>query len=89
MSETLGDLIDKLSIANLKIWHLQEKVYRFSGMTSEEYAAVPSDEAHAVWKKLAKTNLVRTDLISQIDGVFAEALRTGEAPQDAKVKITD
>lgn len=89
MAETIGDLIDKLSIVNNKLWHVQEKVYGFSRMTEAEYSALPPQQSHEAWKKIAGLNLARTALIVQIDTELGKAIRTGKAPEDAKVKITD
>ena len=35
MSETLGSLIDKLTIANLRLWHLEEVKYNDEASDSE------------------------------------------------------
>jgi len=88
VSETVGDLIDKLTIANIKIWHAQEQVYEYERMTAEEYAQVPAAVAHKAWKRIASLNLTRTELIGEIDSKLGEAIRNGKAPETPRVKIT-
>ncbi|NJO93456.1 MAG: DUF4254 domain-containing protein [Hydrococcus sp. RM1_1_31] len=37
MAETLGSLVDKLAIVNLKLWHCQEKLFNLaSNLTASE-----------------------------------------------------
>jgi hypothetical protein len=88
VAETLGGLVDQLSIVNIKLFMVQEKVYRFQKMGREEYAEVPPDEAKEVWDRLAQLNLDRNRLMREIDLCFAEGVRTGQPRVDARVKLT-
>lgn len=88
MAETLGSLVDKLCVTNLKLWHVQEDVYRYQKMSREEYEQVPAAESKQAWDRLAQLNLDRNALMTEIDECFAEAVRTGKARVDARVKIT-
>ncbi len=88
MSETLGSLVDKLIIDNLKLWHAQEDVYRYQRMTLEEYEQVPAAETHKAWQRLAALNLSRNGHMVELDELLAEAVHTGTARVDARVKIT-
>ena len=84
---TLGSLVDKLAIVNIKLWHVQEDVYRYSKMSSAEYEGLASDESHTTWQKLAQLNLERSGLIRELDEAFAGAITSGVVPIDARVKI--
>lgn len=88
MSETLGSLVDKLTVANLKLWHVQEDVYRYQKMSLEDYAKVPPEETKRAWDRLAQLNLDRNSLMSEIDQCFAEGIRTGKPRVDQRVKLT-
>ena len=78
MAETLGSLIDKLSIKNLRYWHLDEEVQ----------AKDASD--HQKEELTAKMKLVdrqRKELLEEIDG-FLEAAFAGKVRiRDEKVKL--
>lgn len=65
MAETLGSLVDKLSIANIRIWHLEER-RRDKSLTGEERLAA-ADAA-------ARVNAQRARLVDEIDELFAAAV---------------
>ncbi|MCX7930015.1 MAG: DUF4254 domain-containing protein [Chlorobi bacterium] len=44
-TETLGALIDKLSIVNLKLWHCQELLYGSSEHSPDEHARLEEKNA--------------------------------------------
>ena len=78
MAETLGSLIDKLSIKNLRYWHLDEVVQAkdASGSQIEELKA-----------KMDLVDRQRKELLGEID-VFLGAALTGEIRiRDEKVKL--
>lgn len=89
MSETIGETIDKLIITELKLYHVQDKVYRFQRMSPDDYAKVPSSESKTVWDQLAQLNLDRNRLIREIDVAVNEAILTGSARVDARIKLTE
>ncbi len=78
MAETLGSLIDKLSIKNLRYWHLDEAV-------KAKFASDPQKK-----ELVAKMELVdrqRKELSEEID-VFLNAALAGEVKiRDEKVKL--
>jgi len=80
MAETLGSLVDKLSIKHLRLWHLEE-------------ALEGSQEGSGEWKALAaKRDLVLRqcqDLREEIDAFFAAALAGEVKIRDEKVKLYD
>lgn len=80
MNRSLGDLIDRLSICNVKLWHLQEKVYeaeaKGSGLDAPTTAA------------LANLNVERSHLMTAIEETVGEAVRKGDLASEVRVKIT-
>ena len=73
MAETLGSLVDKLSIKNLRLWHLDELLEEESG------APEKTNELKAKRELVLKQS---QDLMDEINGFFAAAL-------EGKVKIRD
>lgn len=87
LADTLGSLVDKLSIVNIKVWHCMDWVYESVKMTPEEFAEQGHDEIHGKLKKLAATNLERNRLMTEIDEVFARGVKTGKVDIDARTKL--
>jgi hypothetical protein len=78
--DTLGSLVDKLSITNIKIWFVQDKVYK---------AAKESVDLEAKYvQDLASLNLLRNQLMVEIDKTLANAVCDGVVLMDPRVKIT-
>ncbi len=78
MAETLGSLIDKLSIKNLRYWHLDEEV-------QAKDASDPQKEELTAKMKLVDRQ--RKELLEEIDG-FLEAAFAGKVRiRDEKVKL--
>ena len=75
MSDTLGDLISRLAMTNIELWHEEDK------------ARVPDDlQVAAAKRSVDKLNQKRNDLIERIDeevrGQIAKA--TATRPRGAK-----
>ena len=80
MAETIAGLIDRLTIANLKLWAVQDAVHKAAeGGRGLDPSTV---------KKLASLNLDRNRLMVEIDSKLDQAIRAGEAPLDDRIKIT-
>ena len=78
MAETLGSLIDKLSIKNLRYWHLGEDA-------QDKDASDPQKEELTAKMKLVDRQ--RKELLEEIDG-FLEAAFAGKVRiRDEKVKL--
>ena len=78
MAETLGSLIDKLAIKNLRYWHLNKAIQ------GEDSSNSKNEEAKA------KINLVdrqRKELAEEIDVFLAAALAGQVRIRDEKVKL--
>ena len=71
MAETLGSLVDKLSIKNLRIWHLDE------ALGDEEISASKREELKA------KRDLAD----SQVNGFLGAALKGEVRIRDEKIKM--
>lgn len=88
MSDTLGGLVDKLCIVNMKLWHAQDAVYKYAQENRDAFASRPSDEVQDVLRKVADLNLQRNRLMTEIDRCFAEGLERGHADVDSRPKFT-
>ena len=78
MAETLGSLIDKLSIKNLRHWHLDELIQQ------ENSSDLKTEELKA---KLIIVESQRKDLLNEIDIFLAAALAGEVKVCDEKVKL--
>lgn len=78
MAETLGSLVDKLSIKNLRLWHLKE--------TLEEIG-----DSDSKWEEMmVKREMVlkqSKELMNEINAFFAAALEGKVKIRDEKVKL--
>ena len=74
MAETLGSLVDKLSIKNLRIWHLEEALEKDSG--SEELKA-----------KRDLADKQKQNLVEEINGFLVAALQGEVCIRDEKIKM--
>lgn len=79
--ETLGSLVDKLSIANCRIWALEDRRRDLSLSDAERLEAADA---------VAEINSQRNALIDEIDQLFADAV-SGKIPakklRDPKHKV--
>ena len=78
MAETLGSLVDKLSIKNLRIWHLDE------ALEDEETSVSKLQELQAK-RDLADSQ--RQELVKEIDNFLGAALRGEVRIRDEKIKM--
>ncbi len=78
MAETLGSLVDKLSIKNLRLWHLDELLEEKTGSDAKK------DELQAKRELVLKQS---QDLMNEINGYFAAALEGKVKIRDEKIKM--
>jgi hypothetical protein len=84
MADTLGNLVDKLTTVDLKMWNNQELLYEIRRMNFDEYSKKyfkTEDGAKLLWETLKKAcdlNVQRNQLINEIDEKIIEII-------DAKV----
>ncbi len=78
MAETLGSLVDKLSIKNLRIWHLDEAL---------EDEGTPASKRQELQAKRDLADSQRQELAKEIDGFLGSALRGEVRIRDEKIKM--
>lgn len=79
--DTFGNLVDKLSIVTVRMWHAQDDLYRYRRMTNEEWDEEFKDDSLKVKHTLTRAcdlNLQRNQLMEEIDKLFTEALSMDE-----------
>jgi hypothetical protein len=80
VSETLGSLVDKLSIVNCKLYMVQDVMHQ----AAKEGKGVEADTV----KKVTTLNFQRNQLMFEIDVILNESIRDGRANVDPRIKIT-
>ena len=78
MAETLGSLVDKLTIANIRLWHLED---------ARRDRALPDRDRLAAADKVAVVNQERNNLIDEIDEFLYKAAHGRVRLKAPKVKI--
>jgi hypothetical protein len=76
--ETLGSLVDKLTIANIRLWHLEDDRRDAARSDSERLAAAD---------KVSEVNAQRNALIDEIDVMCNVSLKQKKFPAQPKVKL--
>ena len=75
MSDTLGDLISRLAMTNIELWHEEDK------------ARVPNDlQVAAAKRNVDKLNQKRNDLIERIDEEVRGQIAKETAPRAPSAK---
>lgn len=75
---TIGNTIDKLTIANIRLWHLEDR--RRDHRLSDEERLAAADT-------VAEVNVQRNNLIDEIDRLIDGAIKDGHALRDPKHKL--
>jgi len=83
MADTIGDLIDKLTIANIRLWNLEDarRDYSASEATKSE------SEVKDLLTKISATNKERNSLIDQINASL-QVLLDKAVEKDSSFRIT-
>ncbi|WP_321376965.1 DUF4254 domain-containing protein [Trichococcus shcherbakoviae] len=76
--ETLGSLVDKLTIANIRLWHLEDK---------RRNQSLPDDERLNAADAVSVVNSERNALIDEIDRMANNAVKTNVFPVVPKMKL--
>ena len=85
MAETIGALVDRLSVVNLKMWWKQEGLYAVRKMDfsqfKEKYGTEEGlREIYDIFKDATDLNCQRNDLIDELDRRLDGAIKAGAAP---------
>ena len=83
MADTIGDLIDKLTISNIRLWMLEDQ--RRTYCNSEE--SKPEGELKEFLNKISASNRERNDLIDQVNASL-RVLIDKSADKDSTLEIT-
>ncbi len=78
MAETLGSLIDKLSVANIRLWHLEDRRRDMTLSDSQRLAAADA---------VSVVNKQRNDLMDELDSYLKKALDGGMELCRPKMKL--
>ena len=78
MAETLGSLIDKLSIKNLRYWHLDE-VIQAKDLSDSQFEELKA--------KMDLVDCQRKELLAEIDAFLCAAIAGDVRIRDEKVKL--
>jgi hypothetical protein len=89
MADTLGSLVDKLSVVNLKMWNAQEGLYEIRRMNLEQfkekyYNEKGIEELFNSLNKAADLNVQRNALIDSIDELVVEMIKSKEDLDNGK-----
>jgi hypothetical protein len=79
VSDTLGSLVDKLSVCNLKLWFSQEEL--------QACAAAGKPVSAEVARRLVNLNRQRNLLMTEIDQTLDRAAKDGSAEIDHRPKL--
>lgn len=79
MADTLGSLVDKLTVTNLKLWHVQDQVHR----AARDGEGLPLE----IVKKLDYLNTQRNELMAEIDLLLFQAVEQGKVKVNPQVKV--
>lgn len=73
--DTFGNLIDKLTTVNAKLWHNQEVLYEIRKMTPEQFVDKHGSDLkglHSIVSRCCDLNVQRAKLMDEIDLFLAE-----------------
>lgn len=76
---SLGDLVDRISIVNIKLWFTQGEIHK----AAKEGTGVSAEVA----SNLVSLNMERNRLMSEIDATFAEGVKTGQVRSQSRIKF--
>jgi hypothetical protein len=89
MADTVGQLVDKLSIVNNKMWYSQDIVYEIRRMSTDEFVKHWSQDLeglHKLIKRCTDLNVQRTRLMDEIDQRLTDAITGKLSPDKLQAK---
>lgn len=92
--QTLGFLVDQLSVVNLKMWNAQEGLYHIRRMSFEEFKDHYSSEEKMrelfeIFKKACDLNVQRANVTDEIDEFvvsLVEKMKDGSIDTDKLIQ---
>jgi hypothetical protein len=82
MADTIGDMIDKLTIANIRLWHIEDERREFCDKEDKDL-----EEAVKYLDMVSKVNKERNSLIDQINASLA-VLIDKASNRDSSLELT-
>jgi len=79
VADSLGDLVDRLSITNVKLFMVQERAHE----AAHKHTGLDADSVFM----LVTLNRQRNQLMTRIDMALDGAVKSGAAAVDARVKL--
>jgi len=79
--ETIGQIVDKLSIVNLKTWNAQDVIYKLRHMSWEEFqehfrSEEGCREVYDMIKKSCDLNYQRSQLVTELDEKLVQLVKS-------------
>ena len=68
MADTIGDMIDKLTIANIRLWHIEDERREYVQKENPDY--LDHARASELLNKVSQVNKERNGLIDQINAAM-------------------
>lgn len=87
-NETLGSMIDRLLTADLKLWNIQENLYRIRKMSFDEFKKefIETEEGNKLlwetFKKATDLNCQRAELVDGVDMKFVELIKAAMSGEE-------
>lgn len=85
--ETLGSLVDKLSIVNCKLFAVQDWVHKAQAEDADSFGSVGSAVIQAKLKDLVALNGQRNKLMTEIDKALSYAVHSGHVEVEERIKV--
>lgn len=89
VADTVGQLVDKLSIVNNKMWYSQDIVYAIRRMGTDEFIkhwGQDLEGLHKLIKRCTDLNVQRTRLMDEIDQRLVDAISGKLTPDKLQAK---
>lgn len=83
MADTIGDLVDKLTISNIRLWMLEDERRLYCNTDTSK----SEDELKVFLNKVSATNRERNTLIDQINASF-RVLIDKSINKDSTIQLT-
>lgn len=89
MADTIGQLVDKLSIVNNKMWYSQDIAYAIRRMSTEDFVkhwGQDLEGLHKLIKRCTDLNVQRARIMDEIDQRLVDAISGKLSPDKLQAK---